>query len=83
MDITKNDRKKQKLGPIVAALVMILLMFALILIFLWGDSVDPIPPVMLVFFMAFPSVVIIGVLLALKERFKEIEGGEEHEAAKY
>lgn len=83
MDIRSNDRKKQRLGPIIAAAIMILLMFAMILIFIWGNSVEPIPLAMLLFFMAFPSVVIIGVLLALRERFKEIEGGEEHEAAKY
>ena len=30
-----------------------------------------------------PSVVIIGVLVALKGRMHEIEGGEEDEASKY
>ena len=62
---------------------MVALMLALILIFIWGYSVDPIPLGLLLIFIAIPCVVIIGVLLALKERFKEIEGGEENEAAKY
>lgn len=83
MDIGKNDRKKKKYGPLLAAIVMILLMIALILIFIWGESVDPIPLGLLLFFIAIPVTVIIGVLLALRERFKEIEGGEENEAAKY
>lgn len=83
MDIGRNDRKQKKYGPLLAAIVMILLMSALILVFLWGESVDPIPLGLLLFFIAIPVAVIIGVLLALKERFKEIEGGEENEAAKY
>lgn len=83
MDIGRKDRKKKKYGPLLAALVMILLMSALIMIFFWGNSVDPIPPGLLLFFIAIPLAVIIGVLLALRERFKEIEGGEENEAAKY
>ncbi len=82
MDIGKSDQKK-KYGPILAAVVMVALMLALILIFIWGYSVDPIPLGLLFVFIAIPCVVIIGVLLALKERFKEIEGGEENEAAKY
>ena len=33
--------------------------------------------------MLAPLVVIAGVLLALRQRLKEIDGGEEDEAAKY
>lgn len=83
MDIGRKDQKKKKYGPLLAAIVMILLMFALILVFIWGESVDPIPLGLLLFFIAIPLTVIIGVLLALRERLKEIEGGEENEAAKY
>ena len=43
----------------------------------------PIPFPMLLIIMAIPAAVIIGVLLALKERMKQIEGGEEDEARKY
>ncbi len=82
MDIGKSDQRK-KYGPILAAIVMIALMLALVLLLLWAYSVDPIPPGLLLIFIAIPCVIIVGVLLALKERFKEIEGGEENEAAKY
>lgn len=82
MDIGKNDQKK-KYGPILAAIVMIALMIALIILFIWASTVDPIPFGLLVVFVAIPIAVIIGVLFALRERFKEIEGGEENEAAKY
>lgn len=83
MNIQKEDHRKKKSGPIIAAAVMILLMAGLIALFVWFRSVDPIPIGLLLFFIAMPAAVIIGVLLALRERFKEIEGGEEHEASKY
>lgn len=82
MDISKSDQKK-KYGPIMAAIVMIALMLATILLFIWASTVDPIPFGLLVVFIAMPLAVIVGVLLALKQRFKEIEGGEENEASKY
>lgn len=82
MAIEKNDQTK-KYGPIFAAIMMIALMLALVFIFIWGYHVDPIPIGLLLLFLAIPCTVIIGVLIALKERFKEIEGGEENEAAKY
>ena len=82
MNIGKSDQRK-KYGPILAAIVMIALMLALVLLLLWAYSVDPIPPGLLLIFIAIPCAIIVGVLLALKERFLEIEGGEENEAAKY
>ena len=36
-----------------------------------------------IFLIALPAVVILGVLLALFQRFKQIRGGEEDAAAKY
>ena len=33
--------------------------------------------------VAIPVVVIVGVLLALKDRIRQIEGGEEDAASKY
>ena len=38
---------------------------------------------MILIIMAIPAAVIVGVLVALKERMKQIEGGEEDEARKY
>lgn len=82
MNIRKNDQKK-KYGPILAAIVMIALMFAVIILLLWAATVDPIPFGLLLVFIAVPLTVACGVLLALRERFQEIEGGEEDEATKY
>ena len=50
---------------------------------LWGNSQDPIPFGLLVFLIAIPVALIIGLWIALAGRMKEIEGGEEDEASKY
>ena len=42
------------------------------------------PPLgLMLFLLAIPGVVIIGVLLALWQRIKQIRGGEEDAASKY
>ena len=82
MNVTNVDQKKKN-APIIAAFVMILLMVGLIGLFIWAATVEPIPGPLLAFFIAFPVVTIGGVLLALKERIKQIEGGEEDAARKY
>ena len=82
MNVTNVDQKKKN-APIIAAFVMILLMVGLIGLFIWAATVEPIPGPLLAFFIAFPVVTIGGVLLALKERIKPIEGGEEDAARKY
>ena len=63
--------------------MQILLMGILVGIFLWAAKVDPIPLPFLLFVIAAPVSVMIGVLVALKERMKQIEGGEEDAARKY
>lgn len=83
MDIGKADQQKKKYGPLFAALVMILLMFVLMVVLVWAELTDPIPLALWLVIMLFPAAIIIGVLFALRERFHEIEGGEENEAAKY
>lgn len=82
MNVKHVDRRTKN-GSIVSALVMILLMVGLIGLFIWAATEDPIPGPLLAFFIAFPVVTIGGVLLALKERIKQIEGGEEDAARKY
>ena len=78
----KNIDKKRK-APIMSAAVMILLMAVTVALMLWGYTEDPIPIGILIILIAMPIAVIVGVLLALRERFKQIEGGEEDAASKY
>lgn len=62
---------------------MIFLMLDTVALLVWAELTDPLPFGLWLIIALIPFAVIVGVLLALKERFKEIEGGEEHEAAKY
>ena len=83
MDIGKTDRRKKKYGPLIAAIVMILFMLALMWLLIWAELTDPLPLALWLTIMLIPAAIIIGVLAALRERFHEIEGGEENEATKY
>jgi DNA-binding transcriptional MerR regulator len=74
---------KRRIGSIISTVVMIFLMIALIALYVWAQSVDPIPLPIIAILIAMPGAVIIGVLVALKERIKQLEGGEEDEARKY
>ena len=84
MDVSKTDvRKKKRTGAIAGAVVMILLMAFTIVLLLWANTQDPIPLGLLLLITAIPVIIIIGTLIALAGRMKEIEGGEEDEASKY
>lgn len=84
MDVHKTDvRLKKSVGAAIGAIVMILLMAAMIGMMIWGNSVDPIPVGFLIFLIAIPGVMIVGIVIALIGRIREIKGGEEDEASKY
>ncbi len=86
-DKQKNDLKPVRYaGAIVMALLTTVLMTAIIALMVWGFTVDPAdaPPLALVaVLVAIPGVVILGVLLALFQRIKEIQKGEEDDAKNY
>lgn len=81
MNVNHVDKKRK--APIISAIVMVILMIATIALLVWAYMVDPIPLVFIAMIIAIPVVVIIGVLLALKDRMREIKGGEEDAARKY
>ncbi len=86
VNIRKKDTVTRYAGPVIAALVFIALMAGLIVLMAWGLTVDPedAPPLgLLIFLIAIPGVLIIGVLLALWQRIRQIQGGEEDAASKY
>ena len=84
MDVNKTDIKKTKRGPIIAATVCILFFVAMLGFIGWAEIADPETPIgfVLIMFVLFIAM-IVGTLFALKERLKEIEGGEIYEARKY
>lgn len=84
MDIQKTDKKRLKKYALISAVVFIVYMLLLIGVMIWGAAVDKDAPVLIIaIFTGIPLICIIGILLALRERLKEIEGGELDEASKY
>ena len=86
-DKQKNDAKPVRYaGAIVMALLTTALMAALIVLMVWGFTIDPTdaPPLALMLVLvAIPAVIILGVLLALVQRIREIQKGEEDDAKNY
>ena len=86
-DKQKNDLKPVRYaGAVVMALLTTVLMAAVIALMVWAFTVDPAdaPPLALMaVLVAIPGVVILGVLLALFQRIKEIQKGEEDDAKNY
>ena len=86
-DKQKHDAKPVRYaGAIVMALLTTAFMAALIVLMVWGFTIDPAdaPPLALLAVMvAIPGVIILGVLLALFQRIREIQKGEEDDAKNY
>ena len=82
-DVKTSDMRKRSTGSIIAAVVMTIIMSALAGLFIWAWAVDPIPLWVLFILIGIPLAVIVGVIVALIERLKEIRKGEIDEASKY
>lgn len=86
MNVKRQDKAVRYVAPVVAAAVMLVLMGGLLTLMIWGFRVAPeeAPPLWLAIILAaIPVAVILGVLLALIQRLKQIRGGEEDAASKY
>lgn len=90
LEFQSKDKKQKKKNAIISAVVAITLMGMFLAAMLAGvismAGVEPMPGFPIFFaiiVMALPIAGITGTLLALRERFKEIEGGELYEASKY
>ena len=84
VNLSKVDiRMKKKAGAIAGAFVIIIAALVGIVALLWANHYEHMPIGMLIFLIAFPTIAIIGLVVALISRIKEIEGGEEDEASKY
>ena len=84
VNISKEDiHRKKKAGAIAGASIAFILLLIGIIAIVWGNYYEPIPKGIFIFLIAFPSTAIVGLVIALIGRIKEIEGGEEDEASKY
>ena len=86
-DKQKQDtRPVQYAGAVVMALLTAVLMIALMVLMVWAYAADPesAPPLpLMAVFVALPAAVILGVLLALFQRAREIQKGEIDDAKRY
>ena len=84
VNIQNGDKRKQKKTAITAAMTTILVLLLSVIFPIWMKiRIPSMPTLLMVILIILPIVFITGTLLALRERLKEIEGGEMDEAAKY
>ena len=85
VDVSKIDiHMKKKAGALLGAAVMIILMCIIIVAMIVGKMSDPSMPIpVLVLFIAVPLITMIAIIVSMVNRMKEIDRGEEDEAAKY
>lgn len=83
MNVEKTDIRKKKRGAAIAAAVIIAPIAMWFMGFLLMSIADDVPLLVLLLGSIVPIVIVAGVVLALRERIKEINGGEEDEASYY
>lgn len=82
----RQDIRIRYVAPVTMAVLMIVLMAALVALLLWAFAVEPegAPPAAVVaVLVGLPVLVMVGVLLALVQRIREIEKGEIDDAKQY
>ncbi|SFQ19977.1 DNA-binding transcriptional regulator, MerR family [Lachnospiraceae bacterium XBB1006] len=84
VDVRKKDQRQKSVASIVAGSVVILFIGIFLGLFWWGAHQDPDIPVWVIFLVTVSAgIPVVGILVALVLRLKEIKGGEENEASKY
>ena len=83
MNVKNSDVNKRKAGAIIACAVVVAFLVVMIGLIIWADTIDPAPKGILIFSIALFGSIIIGVIIALVQRLKEVKGGELDEAGKY
>lgn len=82
-----QNTTEKKWAPIACALVMVVLLGVLLGVFLaavLGEVADDtVGKIILAVYSIFILAVIFGILAALRQRLKEIDGGEEADAKQY
>ena len=85
VNVSKIDiHMKKKLGAVVGAGVMIVIMLFVAGVLIYGYSIDSDFPIWALLLGIIPvTVATVGAVVAMVSRMKEIDKGEEDEAAKY
>ena len=84
VNIHKKDTVTHYIPPVVCALLFVALMGGVMALLVWAAFPSDAPPLPgVVVLTLIPAVFIVGVLLALIQRIKQIQGGEENAASQY
>ena len=82
----ENNRNKKKIAPWIVALVFIVF-FGIYIGFLIFAQLQarevPFAVVFIGLYIVLLAAMIVGIIIALRQRLKEIDGGEEDEALQY
>ena len=76
VDVKKQDKKRRTRGALIAAGVFVGLMALLEALMAWALTTEPAPLPIALLILAIPPVFVIGTLLALRQRLREIERSE-------
>ena len=83
MNVKKSDVKTRATGAILAGVIMIVFMLAVMVAFLLACAADPAPIGVYLIGVAAPIAIVVGIVVVLRQRLKELKGGELDEANKY
>ena len=83
MNIEKRDVAKKKVAPITVTIIVVLFMLSMMALLVWAAVNDPLPVLVMFIILVSLAIPVVGVIIALSQRLKEIDGGEEDEARKY
>jgi DNA-binding transcriptional MerR regulator len=83
VNVEQKDKKQSTVIPIIFAGLIVLLMIALTALVWYLNSVDPAPFGVVQIITLVALAVCAGVIIACRERIKEIKGGELDEARNY
>ncbi|MBE6155023.1 MAG: hypothetical protein E7163_05615 [Firmicutes bacterium] len=79
-----KNYKKDIMSAVLSSIVFCLMFIFFDILFTYVKLTDDTFPTMLyVFFLIFFTIPIVGIIINLIKRIKEIKGGEEYEARKY
>jgi len=82
-NIVKNDVMKKYFGPILGCVIVLSVAVAALVLVLWANKADPAPGPVLGYICAAAVLVILGTIVALLFRIKEIRKGEEDDLGNY
>lgn len=83
---TVDIKSIRYVAPVVVTILMTIIMAGIITLMVWAYYADPAdaPPLpLMALLVAIPAVIILGVLLALYQRIREIQKGEVDDAKNY